>query len=179
MRPVNNLVKGDPVAIAGSPNLGPDLGKKRALKETRILLPAHVFPVSTSFRLVNAGNKSIDLFSQYLSEMDLDLVHFGILFILSEQGSLPQVELGQQMEISRAAMVHHLDYLEQRALVRRIPNDLDRRANNIVLTDAGLEALMQALHLAKQMETKILTPLSVEEQTQLQDLMSRLDLSGI
>lgn len=129
---------------------------------------------STSYLLVQAGDKSRDLFSHYLTTLDIDLKNFGIMFALFGQGPLSQVELGQHMGIDRAPMVQHIDRLEQRGLVKRTPNPQDRRAHAIVLTGKGQEVLAQALDLARRVEAEILAPLSSEEQAQLNHLMNRL-----
>jgi DNA-binding MarR family transcriptional regulator len=84
------------------------------------------------------------------------------------------VELGQQMGIDRAPMVQHIDYLEQRGLVKRTLNPRDRRAHQLMLTDKGREVLAQALALARRVEAEVLAPLSAEEQAQLNHLMNRL-----
>lgn len=124
--------------------------------------------------LVAAGDKTRDLFSQDLTPLDIDTKHFAILFRLANQGLLSQVELGQQMGIDRAPMVQHIDYLEQRGLVKRTPNPRDRRAHQLMLTDKGREVLAQALALARRVEAEVLAPLSAEEQGQLNHLMNRL-----
>lgn len=151
--------------------------KKRSLKKPRVK-PLHpLMAESTSFLLGEAGEHSRDLFSHYLSTLDIKLNHFAILFRLFGQGPLSQVELGQQLEIDRAPMVQHIDYLEQRGLVKRTPNLQDRRAHAIVLTDKGGETLVKALELARRVEVELLAPLSAEEQAQLNHLMNRLLVS--
>ena len=124
--------------------------------------------------LVVAGDKAHDLFSITLTPLELDTKQFAILFRLSHQGLLSQVELGKQMGIDRALMVQHIDYLEQRELVKRTPNLQDRRAHALKLTDKGQEILSQAIALARQVEAEILAPLSAEEQEQLNHLMNRV-----
>lgn len=124
--------------------------------------------------LVAAGDKTRDLFSHSLTPLDIDTKHFAILFRLANQGLLSQVELGKQMGIDRAPMVQHIDYLEQRGLVKRTPNPRDRRAHELILTDKGREVLAQALALARRVEAEVLAPLSAEEQAQLNHLMNRL-----
>lgn len=84
------------------------------------------------------------------------------------------MELGQQLGIDRAPMVQHIDYLEQRGLVKRTPNPQDRRAYALMLVNKGQETLVQALELAHRVEAELLAPLSAEEQAQLNHLMNRL-----
>lgn len=129
---------------------------------------------STSFLLAEAGEHSRELFAYYLSTLNIKPNHFAILFRLFGQGPLSQVELGQQLEIDRAPMVHHIDYLEQRGLVKRTPNLQDRRAYEILLTDEGEETLVKALELARRVEVELLASLSAQEQVQLNHLMNRL-----
>jgi MarR family transcriptional regulator, 2-MHQ and catechol-resistance regulon repressor len=174
MFPVSSWLQRDQIGKS----LLPTWMKKRSAKEAKMLLPSSI-EIAMSLRLVQAGNKSLDLFRQYLMAIDIDVTHFCILFTLAEQGPLPQLELGQQLEIGRAPMVHYLDYWERRKLAKRVPNSLNRRFNTIVLTPQGLEITLKAHEMAQQLEAKLFTALSTEEQTQLRDLMSRLDLSGI
>ena len=148
--------------------------KKRSPKQPKPLSLHPAMASSTSVLLVAAGEKSSDLFSHSLTALDMGLNHFGILFALVSLGPLSQVELGQQMGIDRAPMVQHIDYLEQRGLVKRTPNPRDRRAHAIVLTDKGQEVLTQALDLAHRVEAEVLAPLSAQEQAQLNHLMNRL-----
>lgn len=150
--------------------------KKRSPKQPKqSKMPLHPeMANSTSFLLVEAGDKSRDLFSYYLTTLDIDLKYFSVLFTLAAQGSLSQVELGQHLGIDRAPMVQHIDRMEERELVKRTPNPQDRRVHAIVLTDKGREVLGQALDLARRVEVEVLAPLSAQEQAQLNHLMNRL-----
>lgn len=128
----------------------------------------------TSLLLVRLGDQTRNLFTNYLATVHLQPKHYGILFVLWDQEPLSQVEIGQQVEVDRALMVHLIDHLENLALVERTPNPHDRRAHAIRLTDKGREILAQANKLAERVETEILAPLSVEERQQLNNLLNRL-----
>jgi DNA-binding MarR family transcriptional regulator len=130
------------------------------------------------FLLIAAGNKLLTLLTAQLAALNLKLKHFNILLIVGQQGALSQFALGEQVGLSCGAMVQNLDYLERRGLLQRHKHKgSDRRPNNIVLTQPGIEVLLQGLDFLQQAEAEMMVSLSPEEQAQLQLLMSRLDLT--
>lgn len=124
--------------------------------------------------LIEAADRLRYLFANSLKPLDIQPKHYGILFLLDEQGPLSQVEIGQQMGIDRAPMVQFIDSLEQLGLLERLPNPSDRRSYAITLTPKGQELLKQATELARTIETEFLSPLSIEERKQLHSLLARL-----
>ena len=76
--------------------------------------------------------------------------------------------------MSSGGMTARIDRLEKTGLVGRRPHPSDRRATLVKLTDKGfdlIEAMMPVHELTAQ---EILSPLSREEQTTLNDLLARL-----
>lgn len=74
-----------------------------------------------------------------LINMDVDIspVHFGIMKLLHETGSLHVAEIGGRQQIARPQMTHLIDKLVDLELVERQTDTTDRRMINIVLTDKG------------------------------------------
>jgi DNA-binding MarR family transcriptional regulator len=124
--------------------------------------------------LNKAADRTRILFNERLAALGIKSKHYGILFLLAQQGPLSQVELAQQIEVDRAMMVQFIDHLEQMQLVERAPNPKDRRSHAITLTPKGQQTLQEALELAKNVEEEILSPLSAEERQQFHGLLMRL-----
>jgi DNA-binding MarR family transcriptional regulator len=82
--------------------------------------------------------------------------------------------LAARAELSSGAMTNRLDRLEERRLIRRLPNPDDRRGVVVELTPDGLELILQALATAAARESVIASALSDREKDQLNDLLRRL-----
>ncbi|HET6380195.1 MAG TPA: MarR family transcriptional regulator [candidate division Zixibacteria bacterium] len=85
--------------------------------------------------------------------------------------------LAQEMGLSSGAMTNRLDRLEERGLVRRLPDPNDRRSLQVELTDAGWQMWQDSVSVQAQKEQLIASALSPEEKEQLNDLLRRLMLA--
>jgi DNA-binding MarR family transcriptional regulator len=100
-----------------------------------------------------------------------------VLFTLRRAGPpyrLSPSRLAESLLVSSGAMTNRLDRLEERGLVRRIPNPSDRRSLAIELT-AKARRLVEELvgeHVAR--EQRMMEPLSRSERKQLQGLTRKL-----
>jgi DNA-binding MarR family transcriptional regulator len=138
-------------------------------------LPGHpALSAWTSVLLNKAADKTQSLFQRHLTELGIEIRHYGILFLIGQQGPLSQIELGQQLQIDRALMVQCIDHLESRQWVKRAPNPSDRRSHAITLTTEGQTILAQATAQAEAVEAEFLSPLSERERQQLHRLLTRL-----
>ena len=74
-----------------------------------------------------------------LINMDVDIspVHFGIMKLLHETGSLHVAEIGGRQQIARPQMTHLIDRLVELDIVERETHSEDRRMLNIRLKDKG------------------------------------------
>jgi len=68
---------------------------------------------------------------------DLTMQQFGILRLLSQDGSLPMSSLSEKLRISPPVVTGIIDRLEKKGLVKRTANSVDRRRTEIVLIDKG------------------------------------------
>ncbi len=85
-----------------------------------------------------------------------------------------QLALAQYLGVDRTVMTYLLDDMERAGLVVRRPDPADRRARQVVLTDAGrerLHAVRCQLHAA---EEHLLAALDPAERDLLRGLLSRL-----
>jgi DNA-binding MarR family transcriptional regulator len=100
-----------------------------------------------------------------------------VLLTLRRAGSphrLSPSRLSESLLISSGAMTNRLDRLEERGLVRRIPNPDDRRGLDIELTPKARRLVDDLVgeHVAR--EQRMLEPLSATERRQLEAITRKL-----
>ena len=83
-------------------------------------------------------------------------------------------DLAKRAELSSAAMTNRLDRLEKAGRVRRHPDEHDRRAVQIEVTDEGRKLYEQTVDAQAAKEAIIAEALTVEQQDQLNDLLRRI-----
>jgi DNA-binding MarR family transcriptional regulator len=90
-----------------------------------------------------------------------------ILVQLEHRGEIPITTLHREFGTKRSTLTSVLDRLEQRGLVRRVPNPTDRRSLVIHLTRTGAR---HARHIARDMD---------ELETVIRRAVSERDVSGV
>ncbi|MBP2319950.1 DNA-binding MarR family transcriptional regulator [Kibdelosporangium banguiense] len=85
-----------------------------------------------------------------------------------------QLALGHALGVDKTTMTALLDKLERQGLVVRTPDPTDRRARIPVPTEAGRELQAKLYRQLKSVEERMLSPLSLDEQDQLRDMLRRL-----
>jgi len=84
--------------------------------------------------------------------------------------------LARYMGLSAAAMTNRLNHLEERGLVRRLPDASDRRGVHVELTDAGWKAWQDSVGAQARKEALIASALTESEKDELNDLLVRLTM---
>lgn len=87
---------------------------------------------------------------------------------------LTPTELYRGLLLSSSAMTNRLDRLEERGLVRRIPDVADRRKIRVALTDAGRTLVDEAIDVHTQHMAEELGMLDEAERLQLEGLLRRV-----
>lgn len=67
------------------------------------------------------------LLTRLLNEVGLSLPQFAVLNQLVDLRTLSMTEMSRRLHITKPAVTHHVDRLEKRALLKRIPHATDRR----------------------------------------------------
>ena len=86
-------------------------------------------------------------------------------------------ELAAKVDLSSAAMTNRLDRLEKAGLVRRIPDEKDRRSVQIEVTDQGRELYERAVEAQAAKEGIVAEALDPAQQDKLNDLLRKLMLA--
>jgi MarR family 2-MHQ and catechol resistance regulon transcriptional repressor len=106
----------------------------------------------------------------------LTLAEFAVLEALYHKGPLLLGEVQRKILVSSGGVTYLVDRLEERALVRRVPSEQDRRARYAELTEGGV-ALMRRIfpeHAARIRE--LAAVLDPAEQAEVTRLLKQLGL---
>jgi DNA-binding MarR family transcriptional regulator len=74
-------------------------------------------------------------------DVDIKLLHFEIMRVLKDEGTLHPARIGERLLIAKAHMTHLIDKLVELDFVKREMDSSDRRTINITLTDKGRRVL--------------------------------------
>jgi DNA-binding MarR family transcriptional regulator len=77
------------------------------------------------------------------AEIDLKLLHFEIMHVLRDEGTMHPAKIGEKLIIAKAQMTHLIDKLVELDFVKRELDSVDRRTFNITLTEKGKQALSE------------------------------------
>ena len=114
---------------------------------------------------------------QILRPVGLTDAQFNVLMMLkaqSENGTLNQTELGTMLLVNRSNVTGLIDRMEKAGLVKRIPDNDDRRVNLIEITAAGEKILEKAQKLYFKRIEGITSILSSNEDTHLCRILERI-----
>jgi len=75
------------------------------------------------------------------TDTDIKSLHFEIMRLLKEEGTLHPAEIGMKLQIAKAQMTHLIDKLVEKEFVIREMCSDDRRTLNVTLTEKGRKVL--------------------------------------
>ncbi len=132
----------------------------------------------TAMNLVRTSDMLVKHIADLVQPFDLTPSSGLVLGILADLGEpLPPNKIAERLIISRASVTSLLDSLERRGYVRRVPHSTDRRMLLIELTDAGRQVAHDFRSLVHQHQKAWMAVLSEQEQTQLIDLLHRIQIA--
>lgn len=111
-------------------------------------------------------------FVQTLSAVDIKPTQYSVLTVIGANPGLSQMAVAQRLGIERARLVHLLDSLEDRKLVRRVRSRTDRRSHALHLTARGEASLRQFKLLAAEHERHVAEKIGKENREQLLRILS-------
>ena len=104
-------------------------------------------------------------------DVDISPLHFEIMKLLNEAGTLHVAEIGERLHIARPQMTHLIDKLVDLDIVERQTGTADRRTINITLTSKGKTTLEEHNSRLRNAIRKTLSRLTGKE---LEDLSASL-----
>jgi DNA-binding MarR family transcriptional regulator len=116
------------------------------------------------------------LFTERMAQYDLRTVDFSVLSLLNANPNITQKRLAQAINVSPPNMAILLDRLEQRGLLVRQRNPLDKRSQTLVLKPDGVRLCARAEQTASELECEATAALSNDERSQLLALLQKVFL---
>lgn len=98
-----------------------------------------------------------------LAGLDLTQKQTAIIWLLSNNPGVSQVELAKALDMDRPSMMTLIDRLQQRGLLTRGRSTVDRRRQELHLTSAGNRLLAQARRRIAKHEQRIRSKFTAEE----------------
>ncbi|OGO00908.1 MAG: hypothetical protein A2Y58_01580 [Chloroflexi bacterium RBG_13_51_52] len=120
------------------------------------------------FRLVRRKLVMTTLADTYV---DIKLLHFEIMRVLKDEGTLHPAKIGEKLFVAKAQMTHLIDKLVELDFVKREMGSDDRRTINITLTEKGRKVLEEQDALVINAMQENMSSLADEE---LEDLSKSL-----
>ncbi len=144
-------------------------------REETAASPESTVPFSgVAFTLAAIGYAVSKRFRQILAPLELEPREFALLRAVGAAEGQSQQAIGERLQIPPSRMVAFVDALEQRSLLERRHNPLDRRTRELHLTDGGRDLLGGAFALAAAFELDLTAELSAAERDQLMELLQRV-----
>ena len=125
---------------------------------------------SAGYLLMKAGIHASRLLEDALGTVELTAREYLVLTYVAGQ-PLSQQELSRRLGIDPTLVVGVVDRLEERALVARERDALDRRRHAVTLTTAGRKLLVKAAKATAAAEDDVLAPLDDSEREHLERLL--------
>lgn len=116
-----------------------------------------------------------------LEKLHLELFEYDVLSALRRQGkpyALPATRLAKQSDLSNGAMTNRVNKLVAKGLVRRRPDDNDRRGVIVVLTSKGKNIIDKAIQYRLDVADGSLGGITKKERRELAALLRKVRLSS-
>ncbi len=125
-------------------------------------------------RLARTARQATLAFERAMAEAGSSASTWQVLVLVRARRWGTQTEMAEAMGITGATLTHHLNALEAQGLVRRWRESGNRRAQNVELTEAGVELFDRLREAAERHDARLRAHLTDAETEQLADLLERL-----
>jgi DNA-binding MarR family transcriptional regulator len=126
-------------------------------------------------RLINRVRvELIDALDRELSKFDISAAQLIVLASVANKEADSASGLCKSISYDPGAMTRMIDRLQQKGLVRRVPNAEDRRAMNLELTAAGRALYPQLIAAKETVQAQFLRGFGTDEVRLLEKLLNRM-----
>ena len=115
----------------------------------------------------------------YHDAFGLKVTEWRVMAMLGDAGlgdadGLTQRELTEKTLMDKVAVNRACKVLEARGFAVRLPNEKDGRSHHLALTDEGRDVHAKIVPMAREIEDKLLAPMSEEQQQIFRDLLDQV-----
>lgn len=125
------------------------------------------------YKLAGWINSELD---HALSAEGLKTRDYSVLSVIQYKGPWSQQAVAQKLRIDKATMVAIVDTLERLGMVTRQRNREDRRNYDLIITQAGEQAIAEAERAVAELEEAVFASLTPSQREELHVSLSRLFL---
>ena len=111
-------------------------------------------------------------FIRTLGDVDIRPTQSSVLTVIGANPGLSQMEVAKRLGIERARLVHLLDSLELRKLVKRVKSKADRRSHALHLTAQGETEIARFRRLAARHERNVEDKIGKENRERLLQILA-------
>jgi DNA-binding MarR family transcriptional regulator len=111
-------------------------------------------------------------FIRTLGAVDIRPTQYSVMTVIGANPGLSQMTVAKRLGIERARLVHLLDSLERRKLVRRAKSKTDRRSHELHLTALGEASLQKFRRLAAEHERHVEAKIGKENRERLLQILA-------
>ena len=111
-------------------------------------------------------------FVKTLAAVDIRPTQYSVMTVIGANPGLTQMAVAKRLGVERARLVHLLDSLEGRKLVKRVPSATDRRSHALHLTAHGQHSLRKFKKLAAEHERHVAEKIGKQNRERLLQILS-------
>jgi DNA-binding MarR family transcriptional regulator len=115
------------------------------------------------------------LVDEHMARSGVSLARTKILQVLAGCGPIKQARLAEELGLAARSITQALESMERDGLVRRVPDDTDRRAKVVTVTDQGARALADGEAAGDEILRRIFHSLGEARLEQLDATLTALD----
>ncbi|MFG6489806.1 MarR family winged helix-turn-helix transcriptional regulator [Roseateles sp. BYS78W] len=131
------------------------------------------------YRIAKARVTTQALFVRHIGKpFSLRPVEFSLLMLLQANEAVTPAQLSDALSLSRPHLTLLLDRMQERGLIDRARSQVDRRSQQVTLTDAGQVLSAELAQRAPQMEGELQLSLSAAERAMLIELLDKVAAHG-
>lgn len=128
-----------------------------------------------NFLLTKSQQKVFQYFKSSLASFDVTPVQYGVLKSLWDVDGQTPRQIASNLNLDGSTITGILDRMENKSLLKRMPDPKDRRALRVILTEKGKGLQKHIESVIEESHEYILKKFTDEEREQLKTLLEKLD----
>ncbi|WP_321829723.1 homoprotocatechuate degradation operon regulator HpaR [Thalassovita sp.] len=130
---------------------------------------------SLPIALLRAREKVMGPIRQMLTDAGVTEQQWRVLRVLEERGVLDPTEIAEHSCLLLPSLTRILQTLQGKGMITREPHPTDRRKQQIRITDAGRQLILDNLQESRRLNAWLKNSMGEEKLEQLLDLLNELD----